>query len=67
MLGALSMVKNKNNCSWPPTFDIENRRLSVKKNCSNFFHGDLGILETNFFVCCLLLLASNKKNYLGHA
>jgi hypothetical protein len=49
------MVETKNICSCPPTFDIKNRRASAKKNCSNFFHGDLDMVENNVFVLGLLV------------
>jgi hypothetical protein len=66
------MVKNKKNCSWPPIFDIKSRRLNVKENCCIFFHGDLGMVETNVFDFWLLLSAlkvggREQKNCLGHA
>jgi hypothetical protein len=49
VLGALGMVETKKNCSCPPTFDVESRKASAKKNCSTFFHGDLGMVESNIF------------------
>lgn len=58
MLGALGMVDIKNIFSWPPTFDVESRRPNVKKNYFNFFHGDLGMVETKIFSLGLLLLTS---------
>jgi hypothetical protein len=72
VLGALGMVKCKKICSWLPTFDVKNRRLYVKKNCCNFFHGDLGMVETIFFALYLLLStlkvrSREQKNCLGHA
>jgi hypothetical protein len=42
----------------PPTFDIKNRRANAKTNCSNFFHGDLGMVENNVFAFNFLLLMS---------
>jgi hypothetical protein len=72
VLGALSMVKTKNICSCLPTFDIESRKVSVRKNCSNFFDGDLGMVESNIFVFGLLHSAlkvgsKEQKNFLSHA
>jgi hypothetical protein len=72
VLEALGMVENKKICSCPPTFVVKNKRAIVKKKCSSFFHGDLGMVETNLFALSLLLLASQvkgreQKNYLRHA
>jgi hypothetical protein len=44
------MVETKNIFSCPFIFDVENRKASAKKNCSNFFHGDLGMVESNFLL-----------------
>ncbi len=72
VLGVLGMVETKNICSCPPTFDVENRKASAEKNCSNFFHGDLGMVESNIFALGLLhstlkVGGKEQKNCLDHA
>jgi hypothetical protein len=63
MLGALGMVKSKKQCL---ASYIESRRVSAKTNCSNFFHGDMSMAETNFFAFGFLR-STKQKNCLGHA
>ncbi len=72
VLGVLGMVETKSIFSCPSIFDVENSKASAKKNCSNFFHGDLGMVESIIFVLGLLhstlkVGGKEQKICLGHA
>ncbi len=55
VLGVINMAKINFSCFWHSTFNLESRRLNVQKNCSNYVHGNLGMVQSNFFVLGLLL------------
>jgi hypothetical protein len=46
--------------TYPPTFNAKSRRPNTK-NCSNSMHGDLGVVQSNFFALNILFLGVESR------